>query len=92
MPSKIMSPFILLCYCLFPPTKEYKEESYLSGSLLNTQVSGRMLVTELVFSERESEGRQEEGDGDKGKSTFCLNLLIHSILFSNRKLATRESM
>lgn len=62
--SKIMSPFILLFYCLFPPTKEYKKESYLSGSLLNTQVSGRMLVTEWAFSERESEGRLEEGDGD----------------------------
>ena len=51
-----------------------------------------MLVTELSFSERESEGKQEEGDGDRGKSTFSLNLLINSILLSNRKLATQESM
>ena len=87
-----MFPFILLFYCLSPPTKEYKEESYLSGSLLNTWVRGRMLVTELSFSERESEGKQEEGDGDRGKSTFSLNLLINSILLSNRKLATQESM
>ena len=75
-----MSPFILLFYCLFPPTKVYKKESYLSGSLLNAQVSGRMLVTEWAFSERESEGRLEEGDGDRGKSTFSLNLVIHSII------------
>lgn len=68
---------------------ETNQESYLSCSLLSTQVPGRISGTELAFNERERKGRKQEGDRTRDKSinktleNDHIREIIFSLIFTN---------